>query len=286
MRYPTLSGETLVVPILGDPIAQVKSPDGITAQFAERGVNAVVVPLQVGQADLDALVAGLGPSASVAGLIATVPHKFGLAAHCATLTDRARFLGSANVARRNPDGTWHGDQVDGAAFVAALQRSCAENAAIATVSTHDPVGLDGVRALQVGAGGAGSAIALALLEAGVARLRLHDVDPTRRDALVGRLRERFGERVSAGAPDPAGFDIVANATPMGMRAGDPYPVDVTRLKPDTVVGHVVTKPAVPPLIAAARDAGCATSTGGDMFAQVAGLIVDFLVADGPLAGAR
>jgi shikimate dehydrogenase len=265
-RYPTLSGETTVVPIVGDPIAQVKSPDGITALFAERGVNSVVVPLQVAAPDLDALLTGLTPSASVSGLIATVPHKFGLAARCATLTDRARFLGSANVARRNPDGTWHGDQVDGAAFVAAL-----------------PANPEGATALQVGAGGAGSAIALALLEAGVAELRLHDADPARRDGLVERLRERYGDRVRAGVPDPEGpdpngCDLVANATPMGMRAEDPYPVDVTRLKPGMVVGDVVTKPAVPPLVVAARRAGCATATGSDMFARVAVLIVDFLLA--------
>ena len=56
--YPTLSGETLVVPIIGDPIAQVKSPDGITRTFAARGCNAVVVPLQVTPADFDALITG------------------------------------------------------------------------------------------------------------------------------------------------------------------------------------------------------------------------------------
>jgi shikimate dehydrogenase len=270
--YPTLSGETLVVPILGDPIAQVKSPDGITRTFGDRGCNAVVVPLQVAPADFDALIAGVSRSSSVGGLIATVPHKFGLVAHCATLTDRARYLGSVNVARRNPDGSWHGDQVDGAAFVSAVR---AEGGVP-----------EGARALQVGAGGAGSAIALALLEAGVAELALHDADPARRDALIGRLRERVGDRVTAGTPDPAGFDLVANATPMGMRPGDPYPVDVTSLKPDTFVGDVVTKPAVPPLIEAARQVGCRTSTGGDMFATVAGLIADFLLAEGPLRSRR
>src|SRR3954468_1504492 len=79
--YPTLSGETLVVPILGDPIAQVRSPDGTTRTFADRGCNAVVVPLQVAPADFDALIAGVSRSSSVGGLIATVPHKFGLVAH-------------------------------------------------------------------------------------------------------------------------------------------------------------------------------------------------------------
>jgi shikimate dehydrogenase len=92
--------------------------------------------------------------------------------------------------------------------------------------------------------------------------------------------------VTAGTPDPAGFDLVANATPMGMRPGDPYPVDVATLKPDTFVGDVVTKPAVPPLIEAARHVGCRTSTGIDMFATVAGLIADFLLAEGPLRSTR
>ncbi len=267
--YPTLSGETLVVPIVGDPIAQVKSPDGITRAFAARGRNAVVVPLQITREHLDALVAGLLPSASLGGVIATVPHKFGLTPHCGTLTDRAAFLGSVNVARRNPDGTLHGDQVDGAAYVAAV-----------IANGGDPAG---ARVLQVGAGGAGTAIALALLEAGAAELALHDADRRRRDALVTRLQERFPDRVTVGSSDPTGFDLVAHATPMGMRPGDPLPVDVTRLKPSTFVADVVTKPAVPPLIEAARALGCGTSTGSDMFAAVSELIADFLVAEGPLA---
>lgn len=269
--YPVLSGETLVVPIIGDPIAQVKSPDGITRTFAERGCNAVVVPLQIAAGDLDGLVRGLSPSGSVGGLIATVPHKFGLAAHCTTLTDRARFLGSVNVARRAADGGWHGDQVDGAAYVAAI-----------AASGGDPAG---ARVLQVGAGGAGSAIALALLEAGAVELALHDADPARRDRLIARLATRYGNRVVAGSDDPTGFDIVAHATPMGMRPGDPLPVDVQQLRAATFVADVVTRPAVPPLIQAARDLGCRTSTGTDMFAAVAVLIVDFLLADGPLKGA-
>lgn len=268
--YPPLTGETLVVPIVGDPIAQVKSPDGITRAFAARGRPAVVVPLQITGEHLDALIAGLLPSGSIAGVIATVPHKFGLTPHCATLTDRAAFLGSVNVARRNPDGTLHGDQVDGAAYVAAV-----------IANGGDP---RGARVLQIGAGGAGTAIALALLEAGAAYLALHDADPARRDALITRLRERFGNRVGAGSDDPTGFDLVAHATPMGMRPGDPLPVDVARLSPSTFVADVVTRPAVPPLIEAARALGCGTSTGSDMFAAVSELITDFLVADGLLAG--
>ena len=114
------------------------------------------------------------------------------------------------------------------------------------------------------------------------RGRCH-VDPARLDALAGRLRDRYGDRVRTGATDSAGYGIVADATPMGMREGDPLPVDVDRLKPDTFVGDMITKPAVSPLIAAARQAGCGTSTGGDMFAAVSCLIVDVLIEDGPLS---
>jgi shikimate dehydrogenase len=194
-----------------------------------------------------------------------------MAPHCATVTDRAAFLGSVNTARRNADGSWHGDQNDGAAYVRAVKANGGEPA--------------GARVLQLGAGGAGSAIALEQLAQGAAELALHDADPVRRDGLIERLQERFPDRVvGIGSSDPTGFDIVAHATPMGMRAGDPLPIEIDKLKPATFVADVVTKPAVPPLIEAARTIGCGTSTGSDMFAAVTVLIVDFLLADGPLKG--
>src|SRR3954469_6832760 len=117
-----------------------------------------------------------------------------LAAHCATVTERARFLGSANVARRGPDGGWHGDHVDGAAFVAAVRAAGGSpDGARAPQGGARGAGAALARALRGGAGGAGGAIALALLEAGVAELALHAADAGRRDALVARLRERFGD---------------------------------------------------------------------------------------------
>ena len=271
--YPVLSGETLVVPILGDPIAQVKSPDGVTRALVARGRNAVVVPMHVLPDDLDTVIRGLGPVRSIAGLIATVPHKFGLAAHCATLTDRAAFLGSVNVARRNPDGTWHGDQVDGAAFVAACRAP--------TVGAEPPGGRR--VALQVGGprGAGSSAIALALLDAGVAELTLHDADPARLDALTGGCATASATASPPARPIPPGTRSSPTRPRWACASGDPLPVDVARLKPDTFVGDVITKPAVSPLIAAARRIGCGTSTGTDMFAAVSGLIVDFLVEEEP-----
>jgi shikimate dehydrogenase len=265
----TLNGATRVIAIIGDPIAQVKSPAGVTQALIERGCNAVVVPIHIATADLPGFVAGASLAKNIDGLIVTVPHKFDAHRHCASATERANFLGAVNVMRRNPDGGWHGDQVDGGGFVAGIRAAGCKP--------------EGLRALMAGAGGAGSAIALELLEAGVAELAVHDGDAARRDALIGRLRQRHGAKVTSGSADPSGYGIVVNATPAGMRDGDPLPFDVSKLGRSAFVGDVITVPAVTPLIEGARRLGCKTQIGTGMFAAVCERMVEFLLADGPLA---
>jgi shikimate 5-dehydrogenase len=260
------SGATRLYPIIGDPIAQVKAPAGLTEAFERRGRNWLVVPLQLKTGDIDQGISVLSRGGNVDGLIATVPHKFVLAAHCATLSERAQFLGAANVARRNADRSWHGDMLDGEGFADAIMRAGCRIA--------------GARALLVGAGGAGSAIALALLDRGIAALAVCDLDAGRRDALLGKLAA-YGERVGPGTGDPAAMDIVVNATPMGMAAGDPLPVDVTRLVATTFVGDVITVPEITPLLAAARARGCSIQTGIGMFESNIALMADFFETAAP-----
>ncbi len=202
------SGATRLVPVVGDPIAQVKSPFGVTEAFAQRGADKICVPMQVAPADFAAFVACMRAMKNVDGLIVTVPHKFAAFAACDATSDRAAFLGTVNTIRRLPDGRLLGDMFDGIGFVEA----CRENGCV----------FAGRRALLVGAGGAGTAIAHAVVLAGVSRLSISDVDAARRDALVARLAGA-GLPAAAGGPDPADADIVLNATPLGMRAGDPPP---------------------------------------------------------------
>lgn len=262
--YPNLSGETRVIAIIGDPIAQVKSPAGVTRALNARGRSAVCVPIHVAAADVEGFIRGVGLAKNFDGIIVTVPHKFAVYAQCATASARAHLLGAVNTLRRNADGSWHGDQLDGEGFVAGLRAAGCRPA--------------GRRALLTGAGGAGSAIGLALLEAGVTSLAIHDGDPARCDALVGRLADRYPGQVQAGSADPSGCTLVVNATPAGMRAGDPYPVPPERLDKTMFVADVITRPAVTPLIAAARRIGCATQVGAGMFEGVLALMVDYLVA--------
>ncbi len=258
-----LSGATRVHFIVGDPIAQVKSPAGVTQAFADAGCDAVCVPAHVAPANLMTWAKGVSLAQNVDSIIVTVPHKFALFDLCSTTTDRSSFVKAVNTMRRNADGSWHGDMLDGVGYVDALK-----------LKGYDP---QGQRALLVGAGGAGSAIAYSLMTAGVSELAVHDADAARRDALISRLAALGLGRVSVGSPDPSGFQLLINATPIGMREGDPYPLDVNRFKAHQFVGCVITAPAVSPMIAAARAVGCSTMTGTDMFARVRDLVVQFLL---------
>jgi shikimate dehydrogenase len=255
------SGATRVIFIVGDPIAQVKSPLGVTEALRERMADSIVVPAQVKRADIDAFFALAERMPNVDGIIVTVPHKFDAARLCAHVSARARSIGAANVVRRGADGRWEADMCDGEGYVAGLRQAGCEPAA--------------KRALLVGAGGAGSAIAHALVDAGVSALALHESDAARREALAAKLRAYGPVAPTVGSTDPSGFDLVINATPMGMQPGDPLPVDVTKLSKATFVGDVVTMPPVPPLIEAARALGCGTMTGAGMFEAVRDRLVTF-----------
>ena len=114
-----LSGATRLFPIIGDPIKYVESPMRLTRTFGGRDYNGICVPMHVPADDLDAVMAGLTASRNVDGILVTMPHKFTAFAHCATSSERAKMLGVVSVIRRNPDGTWHGDMLDGLAFVKA-----------------------------------------------------------------------------------------------------------------------------------------------------------------------
>lgn len=262
VRVAGLDGETQVVFVIGDPIAQVKSPSLLTRRFAARGVNTVVVPGHVSPKDIPVFMAGLQSLRNAPGLVITVPHKQAMMDYCAEVTERARYAGAANVLRRR-EGGWIGDNTDGMGYVNGIR---AEGCAI-----------EGKRVLLVGAGGAGSAIAYEFLLQGVAHLAVHDVDAGRRDGLIARLETPFAGRLSVGTEDPTGFDVIANATPLGMRDGDPMPVLVDRLHAGQFAACPITKPEASPFIVAARSKGCTTMAGLGMFKAQEALLVDALL---------
>jgi shikimate dehydrogenase len=185
-----------------------------------------------------------------------MPHKRTTVGMLDECSPRVRLAGSCNAVVRRPDGTLFGELFDGVGFVGGLRRHGFQVA--------------GTRCLVVGAGGAGSAIAMALAAAGARELAVHDITTEQAAGLIARLRQHHPQvETHAGSSDPSGFDLVVNASPMGMAAHDGLPIDVSRLDTASFVAEVVMTPAETPLLAAARQRGCRTQTGIDMlFEQI------------------
>lgn len=258
-----LNGETRLFPIIGDPIIYVQSPERLTSGFAARGHNGICVPMQVPEGSLESVMPGLTRILNIDGLLVTMPHKFTAYRYCATSSERSRLLEVVSVMRRNADGSWHGDMLDGLAFVQAQIDRGAQP--------------QGARVLLVGAGGAGSAIAIALLESGVRELIIHDTNEARVAKLIELVTDVGHGRVTAGPPDPTSCDMVCNATPLGMAEGDPLPVAAVLLAPSMFVGDVIAGHGETPLLAAARAAGCKTANGDHMVEAAQEMMLDFML---------
>lgn len=258
-----LNGATRLFPIIGDPIVYARSPELLTASLQARGHNAACVPMEVPEGALAGVMEALSSVPNVDGILVTMPHKFHVKFHCSTLSETSRLLNTVSVIRRNDDRSWHGDTQDGDSFVKAQV-------------DHGAV-VGGARVLLLGAGGAGSAIAISLLAAGAAELVVYDIDETRARNLIDLLAEKSNGRMKYGPPDPRGFDMLCHATNLGMAENDPLPVDPQLLHSSIFVGDVIAGHGLTPLIRAAKRAGCRTATGDHMVEAVQGIMVDYML---------
>ena len=188
---------------------------------------------------------------NIRGALITMPHKVTTVGLLDEVTATVRVAGACNAVKRLADGCLVGDMFDGAGFVRGVQRKGFD--------------LTGKRVLVVGTGGVGCAIAASLAGAGIAAISLFDVNTAGCEALAKRLKDNYPQiDVRTGSNDPTDHDLVVNATPMGMNEGDPLPMDVSRLSPDTFVGEVVMKAETTAFLAAAQARGCRTQVGTDM----------------------
>lgn len=246
-----ITGSTRCLALIGHPVDQVRTPPAFNRWFAENGIDAVVLPVDLESDALPAYFVALRGWRNCIGLSVTMPYKMAAVALVDECTFRVRQSGALNVVRRETDGRLIGDMVDGLAFVTAL------------ATRHvTPAGRDCV---VVGAGGAGSAIAHALAQAGASRLTVLDIDIDRSARLLQALRRAHPGIVLASEADrPERIDILVNASPLGMKPGDPLPFPVSGLRPDAFVADAVTKPAITAFLSAAMQHGCGTQTGHDM----------------------
>lgn len=251
-----ISGKTTLIAHLGYPTATFKAPMIYNPWFEQQGIDAVVMPMGVLPEDYAVSLRQIMRFTNLRGALVTMPHKVVTLDLVDEATPTARIAGACNAILKRPDGSLLGDMFDGAGFVRGVQRKGRS--------------FKGARVLVSGAGGVGSAIAASIAQAGAAELALFDARAESAEALAARLRQHYpGLTVRTGSKDPAGFDIVVNATPLGMQEGDPLPFDIARIAPSTFVGEVVMKSEYTPLLRAAMDKGCAVQVGTDMlFEQI------------------
>ena len=257
-----ITGRTRLIVHLGYPTESFKAPMIYNPWFEMKGIEAVVVPVGVEARNYPDLLKSLFRTTNVHGALVTMPHKVTTTHLVDELTTTAKIAGACNAILRRNDGSLLGDMFDGAGFTRGVERKGKRIA--------------GARALVVGCGGVGSAIAASLAAAGSAVIGLFDPVQASADALGGRLRSHYPElQVTTGSNDPTGYDIVVNATPLGMKPGDKLPFDVAKITQDTFVGEVVMKEEFTPLLRAAMEKGCTVQVGTDMLFEMIPAYLEF-----------
>jgi shikimate dehydrogenase len=251
-----INGDTILIAHLGYPTKSFRAPMIYNPYFEKIGFNAIVMPMGVKAEDYAEVLKALFALTNIRGALVTMPHKMTTLAFMDEISTTARIAGACNAILRRPDGSLVGDMFDGEGFVRGVARK----------GRH----IAGESALVVGCGGVGSAIAASLAAAGVSRLGLFDAHSASAASLGSRLAAHYPKlEVQPGVKDPGGYDIVVNATPIGMNDGDPLPMDVDRITPSSFVGEVVMKQEMTPFLRAAQAKGCAIQIGVDMlFEQI------------------
>jgi shikimate dehydrogenase len=251
-----ISGKTTLIAHLGYPTFAFKAPLIYNPWFEKNDIDAVVVPMGVKPEEYREFFPLLFKMSNIRGALVTMPHKVVTTELVDELTPTALVAGASNAVLVREDGSLIGDQFDGAGFVRGV--------------LNKGFDLTGKKVLVVGNGGVGSPIAASLAAAGIASIGLFDPNAAASEALGGRLSEHYPDlQVSTGSKDPQGYDLVVNATPLGMNDDDPLPMDVDRISPETFVGEVVMKQQITPFLAAAQAKGCPIQVGTDMlFEQI------------------
>jgi shikimate dehydrogenase len=244
-----ISGSTKLYAMLGTPLTRVRAPALFNAHFQRTGADAVMIPVEV-VVDYPALFRELFRVPNAAGAMITFPYK-----RCidviGDVSPRSVVAQACNVVVKRADGTLYGDIFDGEGFARGLKR--------AGFAFAD------ARCLVVGSGGAGAAIAAALVDFGAAFVAVTSRNKPASTAVAERLKRYAAGRCRTDVVgnDPEGFDLVVNATPLGMNDGDPFAFDINRIEPGTMVADLVMGQETM-LLRAAAAKGCQIQPGTKM----------------------
>ena len=256
--FPSIVGSTSVYLLPGDPVTNVRLPRMFNAVFERCGIDAVMVPVQVAKRDLAVFVKAAFLAKNVRGMAIAPPHKpllVDLLDGCGLF---GRVAGSVNVVRRIANGELEGDLFDGEGLIGALDRY--------------NIPFRGKRVLILGAGVSAAAIGVALAEGGTVNgaehIAFHDIVAGKAAGVAAQLDAFFdATTVAVDSSDPAGYDLVVNATSLGLKPDDALPVDVARMEPHAALFDILLRNQPTPLVRAARARGLHAQAGFEMLVQ-------------------
>jgi shikimate dehydrogenase len=261
-----ISGTTRIFPVIGWPVEQVKAPTLFNAYFKRHDIDARVIPFKVEPAKYIEAVRLLMAVENVGGIFVSIPHKPMSVDAVDIPSPRAMLAGACNAIYRGPDGTTIvGDLIDGEGFMRALERTIGDT----------PFPWATAKALVVGSGGVGCAVAEVLAARGLGQVAICDTRAESAEALRARLQLAFSDtEIVIGAPHAKGYDLVVNATPLGMAPDDPVPVDLDGVSPSCIVADCGMKIEMTKLLVEAQARGCRIQKGKEMMIEQSPLYLE------------
>ena len=258
--------------VIGDPIAQSKSPDMHNAWFEEQGIDATYIPLHVKEADLAQAVQSL-KLLGASGWNVTIPHKQAIIPLLDELDEMAEKMGAVNTVVRQENGTLKGYNTDGTGFVRSLEDVISEN------MRNEPL-------LVIGAGGAARGIVHALHATGYTNITVANRTVEKAQAIIDEIG--VGESLSLQNVEShlADFKIFVQTTPAGMTTGEiDLPFSMEQFPMQAIAADIVYNPLMTPFLRAAEEKQATIVNGLGMFVHQGAIAFEYWMQQYPKTGA-
>ena len=267
-QMPWVDGGTRVFGVIAHPVDHVRAPMVSNPRFAAAGSSHIMVPIDAPPEKLESIINALRVMPNFGGLAVTIPHKMPLAELCDSLGTAAQLTGAVNAVRFDDDGTMHGDNFDGAGFVAG--------------AIGNGYGVAHKAILLIGAGGAARAIAVALVEAKIGKLTIANRSRGKAEEFASLLASKTGftnvDVAALADCECSDADMIINSTSLGLKPSDPLPLALDTVRLDTVIADIIMVPAETKWIVAAQKAGLRVHHGRHMLDYQIDLIGKFIGA--------
>lgn len=262
-----IAGKTKVFGVVADPITHVRAPEVFNKIFKQNKIDAVCVPFHICNEDILSFISICKKWKNLSGIFVTIPHKEIIATACDTLNKEAELIGAVNVIRPEKNGGWRGAMYDGSGFVNAMKQ-------------HS-FNFNNKNVAIFGAGGAATAIVSALIKENIENITIVNRNIDRAVNVKTKMVKSQGSKVAnkihvvKASEIHYDYDLIINATPLGLDANDALPIPTEIINNKVFVAEIIMKPHNTKLISYAEKVGCKVFRGAAMFDSQVELIRKF-----------